>query len=615
MTKLHGLLSNFNKWQKEKIIRHILVCAVLILLIVTIQMIQLECSCSITLKQVFSRRWVYFIVNSSLVFVIDLLFLLFTRRWHWAIIIGEVFVTIMSVANYYVYLFSGDVLTLSALRSARTAMTVIGGYHFAVNSSILFIVGGALIVFILAAAAKHLLPPIPWKRIWIVLCMVVISFVALPRTLTALSRTDGVLEFNVRPNILNYGYPVHVVRNAVQMTKQVNVPAGYTDEAMDQIAEDHMNTGTSRTKEVLPDIILILNESFYDLNLYTDMDADIPYLSNYQNMDNAIRGYAAVPNVGGGTNCSEYELLTSNSSLLVNGYAPFYSMDFSDANSIVRYLKSLGYKSPWAIHAASSIDYNRTISYPAFGFENVRFDDSLTQDTYGNRYPTDASGYEDIFELYCSSGDDPRFMYFLTMQNHGGYEQNSPEFDLVHTGKDFEDTTDDVDEFLTSIKMSDDAIAQLITYFNSVDRPVIVCMVGDHAPYIISTLPPPDVSGEEREIISRSTPFFIWANDAFGPIETQNIGTISMVDLVPKVLDLAGLPLSPYYQEILDLSAEIPVRLRTGLYKTKSEEYGIFSVDDKLYSELSPYYFMEYNNLQNSSERYQVLFDPPTESK
>jgi len=81
-----------------------------------------------------------------------------------------------------------------------------------------------------------------------------------------------------------------------------------------------------------PYIILILNESFFDLSILTHLETDVPYLENIQTRENTIQGYALNPT--GVTNSSEYELLTSNSLRLIE-YSPFNYLDLQNANSIV----------------------------------------------------------------------------------------------------------------------------------------------------------------------------------------------------------------------------------------------------------------------------------------
>lgn len=75
-----------------------------------------------------------------------------------------------------------------------------------------------------------------------------------------------------------------------------------------------------------PDIILILNETLFDFSLIHDFETDEPVMPYMKSLENVIRGYVSVPAIGGGTNRSEYELLTSNSLYLMKDILPFWSL-------------------------------------------------------------------------------------------------------------------------------------------------------------------------------------------------------------------------------------------------------------------------------------------------
>lgn len=562
-----------------------------------IHWLQLDLSCGTRIAELLSRRAVYHLVNLALVLVVDLLLVLVTRRWHRGYLIGSLFFCVWSVANHYTWLFSGDPITVTALLSTGTALHVLGGYRLPFDKQVAAALAAFLVNIALALALRRIRrTPIPWRRLWLVPAAAGILVGGLVWSLQALERVDPSELWTSRWDLQNYGYPVYFVRQAVRTFHQVQVPAGYSDEALEKLTQDL--TGSPGTAETLPDIILILNETYYDLDLYTDVQADTDYMSAWRSADNAIRGHAAIPNIGGGTNRAEYELLTSNSMLLLASQAPFNTLDLSQANSVVNYLKGLGYTS-FAMHAANRSNYSRGTAYPALGFDETRFYEDFSEHAhYGQRLETDEANYRDMVTWYEAAGDGPRLLYLLTYQNHGGYEQNDASFDTVHTRQDFGALTDDVDEYLTCMKRSDDALAWLMDYFNSVDRPVVLCMVGDHSPNFLRQLPRREgMTEQDADLLARCTPFLIWANDAFGPIPTASEQQASCVDLVPKTLEIAGLPLSPYYRYILQLNQTIPYRLSTGTYRTAAGQYGAFVPEDRRFGELATYYYMEYNNL------------------
>ena len=134
-----------------------------------------------------------------------------------------------------------------------------------------------------------------------------------------------------------------------------------------------------------PDIILILSESFYDFDLVTDTQADADVMAVTKNLPNSIYGHTVSPHVGGGTNSSEYEMLSSNSLMLMPSITPFNWLNLYGANSIVSYLDELGYASI-AAHPYTNSNYRRNSAWLALGFDKVYFEDSFpTEEYYGNR--------------------------------------------------------------------------------------------------------------------------------------------------------------------------------------------------------------------------------------
>ena len=99
--------------------------------------------------------------------------------------------------------------------------------------------------------------------------------------------------------------------------------------------------------------------------------ADTPYLEYFHSLaEQASTGYALVPDVGGGTNRSEFELLTGNSMDLLPGITPFSTLSMEGQPSVVSYLESLGYTT-LAAHPALPANYRRGTAWPALGFDTT----------------------------------------------------------------------------------------------------------------------------------------------------------------------------------------------------------------------------------------------------
>ena len=382
-------------------------------------------------------------------------------------------------------------------------------------------------------------------------------------------------------------------------------PEGYDAAHLDALEPDRDQSAPAQ----YPDIILIVNETFYDLADYMEFTTDADYLEALSEIPGALVGRAAIPNIGGGTNNTEFEVLTGNSMALLTLYAPFnyVSLNDDDTNA-ARYLKSLGYSSA-ALHCEPGSNYSRNRAYPAMGFDAVVMgNENFLCRKYGNRRNLDEDNYQDMLRVGESLGDGPRFLYLLTFQNHGGWEDNDPEYDTVHVQGDFGDLTDDFDEFLTSIRMSAEAFRDLCLELENSDRPTVVCMVGDHAPSFIWYLSmDPDYAEEERALRQRMVPFVLWAN--FDLELPEESGYASAVDLMPLLYRAAGIPTSAYQDYILSVHEQIPFRA-AGSYIDREGKVGQLA-GSPYEGLMQTYYELEYNALDRGSDYRRALFVCP----
>ena len=84
-----------------------------------------------------------------------------------------------------------------------------------------------------------------------------------------------------------------------------------------------------------------------------------------------------------------------------------------------------------------------------------------------------------------------------------------------------------------------------------------------------------------------------------------------MVDLVPMMLRQAGLPLTPYYESILALHEEFPVRTSDGITVDRDGTVAAYTYGRPEFEKLTQYYYMEYNGLTAGSDFMAELFCVP----
>ena len=518
---------------------------------------QLECSSFLPIERllsILSIKKEYILETICIYISIVLFFGTLTNRFRIVSVIVSIVNTVLSVANYYVIMYHGSPLNAFEIMKIGTAADVASNYSYVPNRDVLLLLGITVLQLLIAV---FLMPFLRGRealneRAVPLLSIALAIFVG--ANYVATYDVDSKTSWSWIEDYSAYGTVACVKDSFISMKNLKVKPEGYSKEKLSEISLN----GPSESTKQQPDIILILNESFYDLktaepNIKTDKE----YLEHFQSLDNAIHGFSLVPRGLGGTNESEYELLTSNTIFLLNRVvSPFMIMDLNGAGSVVSVLKKQGYIT-YAMHPSSNTNYNRNVAYPAMGFDHSYFiDDFENITTIGKRgFASDASTYENLIRWYEdelksqeeSGNNQPVFMYCLTIQNHGGYETNSPEQDTVHVENDYGEYTDDVNEYLSVLSESDKEFAKLVDYYKKSERPVYICMMGDHSPLFTDKVI--DYQSGDDYINVRKTPFVIWSNT---DIEDRDEGTVNIGSLVPLMLEQAGVSIPPWYQFILN---------------------------------------------------------------
>ena len=444
----------------------------------------------------------------------------------------------------------------------------------------------------------------------------------------ALVAQDGTFVGEVAPETAEVAALADELRASVKLPKlslDVFDYAFKPGEAVIDVIPGMAITGMARPEsaEDYPDIVLILSESFYDFDLVTDLQADTDIMPVTKNLPNSVYGHTISPHVGGGTNSTEYEMLTSNSLILMPSITPFNWLNLYNANSVVSYLKGLGY-STMAAHPYTNSNYRRDSAWLALGFDETHFQsDFTTQETYGDRpYQTDSATYRDWETMYEAMPEDkPRFSFLVSIQSHGDYDMNDASLDIVHAATDYGDYDALMDEYLSCIKMTDAAVQELCDYFTAqyekTGRKVIVAMAGDHAPSFVAHVADPSFAEADNElqILERSTPFFIWANyplehTAAATSTIDPLNRMDMVMLTPTLLQQAGLPLSDYYEYLLEMKHNTPVVTAANDYMKVDGSTAEYGADPALDEWAKGYLMLEYNNIGAHAKRDQSIFDP-----
>lgn len=575
------------------------------MMISIIQYLLLFYSTCPSMADVIKQNIVVIFLNAAYIMAFNLFLYIVIRRKKVVYIISTLMVTVWSIGNYYVIKFHGSPLYFSEFANTMTAVKVMSGYKFGISKEILVIAVTALALFL----AIMLLGPSESEantgtkgRVFGTVVLFMVSTLVCFGGYKYINPGNTTILWS--DDVKSNGFMIESVRDYYLNTHPVVIPDGYDENLLNTVKSDSAETGKR------PDIILILNESFCDIGYSVDIKADVDYMDEFRNIEGAIYGHAVSPNSGGGTSLSEFELLTSKSRYLLNCSTPlvYLSKEMLE-RSFVKYLKDcFGYETI-GMHCYYGKNYSRDVAYPRLGFDEVYLDPEnyLYQNSYGNRKWLDIDNYQDLIDHYEACDEDPRFMYMLTYQNHGSYEQNDSSLDTVHVENDFGEYTDDVNEFLSSISLSGEAFHWLTDYFKTSSRDVIICMVGDHAPSFITSLPHNKENPLKNDyVVDRIVPYVIWSN--FEMDDSFYTEYATMTDLVPMILKAARMPKSAFYKALLELHEEMPIRTKEGQYYDREFIKGTYGASDSDQWLLNRYYFMEYNSFLPKDNYKDELF-------
>lgn len=587
-------------------------------------------------------------VNVLAIFCLILIFRALMGRWLPAELTVTALIALLGVANHFTMKYHGALLTVEDIQNIKTVSGVIGAYDLSVDA-----IAGRILLLAAAAAACAILAWLCGKPLkdlytrrqrWVnrgaclltaALCLYFSYFSAVP----IIDREDNIWSWGSL--YAKIGYLSGTVESTLaNMEFSVYKPVDYSDERIAQIAAKALERReatpeTTVSKQDLPDIVMILNESWYNLDQYIDTNADADYLKHYKALGNAIKGYAEVPLTGGGTNGTEYEMLTGNSMTLINAYAPFNRLNFTDALALPNYLKQFGYNAI-AAHPHESQNYHRGMSWDQLGFDAGYFVHDFTDvEYYADRHRdheiTDTSALKNVVRFMDElPADSPRFAFLVTMQNHGEWNANRPEQAVVraHANVTDPDLAAQIDEYLSCMAYTDAMIEYMQRYFTELyeetGRRVVVCMVGDHSPSFLPELESlckwQDRAEAERR--GKMTPYFIWANYPLDMDDAAiaDMGDIDLCCFMPATLRAAGVPLSYYYRYILEMNRDVAVYTNVGsesadenrriaFYDRTGQRHTV-DEDSPLARVVSDYFCMEYNLNGEDTRREPALFEP-----
>lgn len=357
-----------------------------------------------------------------------------------------------------------------------------------------------------------------------------------------------------------------------------------------------------------PDIVIVMNEAFSDMRAVQDYETNLPVMPFFEGLTvNTQKGIAHPSVVGGNTATSEFEFLTGASmAFLPSGSIAYQQYIKGPTPTLVSLLEEQGYGSA-ALHPYHAKGWMRNSVYPYFGFDRIKFLPDFANRGQLRRYISDEALYREIMmELdRPMNNGQPQFVFTISMQNHGGYTKDSPNFKPKVEITDLK-SSKALNVYLSLVRESDRALGRFLAELKEREKPTLVLFFGDHQPNDYTAGPlTRGLDAEDVTVRRREVPFLLWAN--YDLPEAEGLRT-SLNYLSNYVLAGADLELSPWHAFLRDVEAEIPA-INDAFYYTADGERHILDEDVALPDILSDYEIAQYNYLFDVSNRVEPLFE------
>ncbi len=336
-----------------------------------------------------------------------------------------------------------------------------------------------------------------------------------------------------------------------------NADAKISANAEAEISAKAKEQNTASPNSQKSHLILIMSESFSELFLNPAFDLEgfeNPYSNYLKIKEEAISGNLFVPQTGGGTADTEFEVLTGLSSKYLSPNT--YGQLKKPLPSIISTLKAQGYYAE-AIHPGYSWFYGRKEAYQTLGFEKFEALEAFSNSESKGGYISETATIQKIlnnFERHIDTSDQPYLSFTVTIQNHGPYEGKYKSFQ-------------DEDFFRSKVKLSkaeenalknyyyglldcDKELGKLVAYFKELEEPVTLLYFGDHLPPLKGDFYQKLETGASSDYkpLRYTVPYLIWQNSTAKetcpliPIEPHQ--DFSAFYLGGTLLDLLGLETS-----------------------------------------------------------------------
>ena len=557
-----------------------------------------------------------FAYNLLFVYLVELFILGLTWSPRWAVFGTTLMCGVLGVTQYAVMLYRFTPIMPWDILSIATGLSVVDNYEFVWNDKIKMWVAAyiAMLIVSLVMLAKPKKPRIgkwPVRILCAVLCLFMLGGYVDQSSDEDFQNKMGYYPYLFTPTVVYRRNGFYFSFTSLLKYMNIEEPDGYDpDELIEEsydLIEGERQKGQAEIAEEnkMPNIIVIMNEAFSDIEVHGDIDTDdveiMPFINSLT--ENTVKGWAYSSVKGGNTPNSEFEFLTGDTmAFLPAGSIPYQQYLKGETPNLMSQLANLGYKT-YGVHPYNASGWQRDTVYPMLGISDSFFNKDFLYPKRVRSYISDESVYDMINELTDKNRGTgkPTAVFAVTMQNHGGYTDG-------HTWGNFEQDVEiyniratsasRVSTYLSLVKLSDAAFEGLVRSYENDSTPTIILMFGDHQPNDSITTPVLDAFGKSKvpanmeELAAQYiVPFVMWANYDIDE-QTEVVTSLNYLNIF--LTEAAGIELSDYQLFRRGLMEEYPVV--TANFAIDADG-NIITVDDMQGDNVETYKKLQYAHL------------------
>lgn len=534
-----------------------------------------------------------------------------------ALWVEAVIFAIVGLVNYFVLDFRSAPVMPWDILSVKTAASVADNYNYRLDKQAAIVLALFALVLLISSYCD-----ISVTFIKLRVSGALISFILLTVFVNYTQSNDCLYRFRLYDKLFTPTTMTYKDGTVVAFCMQlqylfVEKPEGYSKERAEEILQEGLSQPysdiesfqTALEAKNTPNIIVIMNEAFSDLNILGEFSSSEDYIpfvrSLLEGAENTQSGYLGVSVLGGNTANTEFEFLTGGTmAFLPQGSIPYQQYINGEMPSLASYLKELGY-STIALHPYGATGWHRHQVYPWLGFDSFLSLEDFTSPKQIRKYVSDESDYEKIIQLFEEKeAGKPLFLFNVTMQNHSSYTDAYTDFtpDVKVEGSD----SFALSQYLSLLKVSDREIEKLIGYFQDQSERTLIVFFGDHQPTDSVVRDIWRLNDKSDQALSRKeqclryqVPFFIWANYDIEEIIGMNTSPNYLGSLTLKA---AGLPLSPLHEFLDGLRQDYPVLSSIEVQDARGTSYEIKEKEEELLKYAIVQYYLLMEERENGNE-------------